>query len=122
MKIKASAEDYLESILILTRQLGRVRSVDLAAYMNFSKPSVSIIVKKFRESGYITIEDERYLTLTPKGEEIAKRIHQRHTLLIKILTSIGVSEKTAKEDACKIEHNISDETFNCIRNYYESQQ
>jgi len=120
MEIKASAEDYLEAIWVLTEQIGKVRATDLAAHMGFAKPTISIIVKKFRDNGYITIEDERYITLTEKGSEIAKRIHERHTLLSKVLMAIGVSEKQAFEDACKIEHAISDETFEYIQRYYES--
>ena len=119
MKIQASAEDYLEAIWVLTQKLGRVRSIDLATHMNYSKPTISVIVKKFREGGYITIQDERYLTLTDKGKEIAVRIHDRHTLLSQVLMAIGVSETQAYEDACKIEHAISEETFDCIKRYYE---
>ena len=118
MKIQASAEDYLEAIWVLTQKLGRVRSIDLATHMGYSKPTISVIVKKFREGGYLTIQDERYLTLTDKGKEIATRIHDRHTLLTQVLIAIGVNEKQAYEDACKIEHAISEETFGCVKRYY----
>ncbi|MCL2365342.1 MAG: metal-dependent transcriptional regulator [Defluviitaleaceae bacterium] len=118
MKIQASAEDYLEAIWVLTQKLGRVRSIDLATHMNYSKPTISVIVKKFREGGYITIQDERYLVLTDKGKEIATRIHDRHTLLSQVLMAIGVNKKQAYEDACKIEHVISEETFGCVKQYY----
>ena len=121
MKIQASAEDYLEAIWVLTQNEQKVRATDLAAHMGFAKPTISIIVKKFKDNGYITIEDERYITLTEKGAEIAIRIHERHTILSKILMAIGVDEDIAYADACKIEHNISETTFECIKNFYEQQ-
>ncbi|MCL2202420.1 MAG: metal-dependent transcriptional regulator [Defluviitaleaceae bacterium] len=119
MKIQASAEDYLEAIWILSQKLGKVRSKDLVAHMNYAKPTISIIVKKFKDNGYITIEDERYITLTEKGAEIAQRIHQRHVLLSQVLIALGVNEKQAYEDACKIEHAISEESYTCIKAHFE---
>ena len=119
MKIQASAEDYLEAILVLSKQIGKVRSVDLAKHMGFSKPTISIAVKQFRDNGYITIDSERNLHLTEKGAEIAQDIHEMHTLLSNVLIALGVSEETALADACKIEHTISSETFECIKNAYE---
>ena len=119
MKIQASAEDYLEAILVLEQQLGRVRSVDVANHMNFAKPTISIIMRQFRDNGYVTFDHERNIHLTEKGLEIAKRIHERHTLLANVLIAIGVDEKTAYEDACKIEHNLSEVTFKCIKEFYE---
>jgi Mn-dependent DtxR family transcriptional regulator len=119
MKIKASAEDYLEAIWVLTERHGKVRSTDLAAHMGFSKPTISIIVRKFRDNGYLTFDDDRNIHLTRKGAEIARRIHERHSLLTKVLVAVGVTEKQAYEDACKIEHAISDETYGYIKSYYE---
>ncbi|MCL2187799.1 MAG: metal-dependent transcriptional regulator [Defluviitaleaceae bacterium] len=119
MKIQASAEDYLEAIWVLTQNGAKARATDLAAHMGFAKPTISIIVKKFKDNGYLTIEDERYITLTEKGAEIAKRVHQRHTLLSQVLMAIGVSEKQAYEDACKLEHAISEETFECIQRFFK---
>jgi Mn-dependent DtxR family transcriptional regulator len=119
MEIKSSAEDYLEAIWVLTEKHGRVRSTDLASHMSFSKPTISIIMKKFRDNGYITYDGDRYIRLTEKGAEIARRIHRRHTLLSQVLMAIGVNEKQAYEDACRIEHAISDESFDCIKEYYE---
>lgn len=119
MKIKASAEDYLETILVLTNKLGKVRAIDIAAHMGFSKPTISIQMKQFRENGYITEDATRHISLTEKGMEIALQIHERHTLISNILISIGVDQETAYADACKIEHNLSDQTFNCLKNYYE---
>jgi len=119
MKIQASAEDYLESILILTRKKGKVRSVDIAQHMSFSKPTVSIIMKQFRENGYITIDADRNIALTQKGEEIATRTYERHMLFAQFLMGIGVSEETAYADACKIEHSISEESFERFKEFYE---
>ncbi|MCL2372250.1 MAG: metal-dependent transcriptional regulator [Defluviitaleaceae bacterium] len=119
MVIRASAEDYLESILVLREKLGKVKSVDVAKFMGFTKPTISIQMKQFRDNGYIIFDDKRYIYLTEKGEEIARRIHDRHQLLIKILMAIGVSEQQAYIDACKVEHNISEETFECIKAAFE---
>ena len=121
MKIQASAEDYLEAILVLGRKNGKVRSVDIANHMNFAKPTISIIMKQFRDNGYVTFDSDRNIHLTEKGAEIAIRIHERHTILSKILMAIGVDENIAYADACKIEHNISETTFECIKNFYEQQ-
>jgi len=119
MKIKASAEDYLEAILVLTRKNGRVRSVDIAHHMQFARPTISIIMKQFRDNGYVTFDEERCIHLTDKGAEIANRIHERHTLLSNVLMAIGVDSETAFNDACKIEHNLSETTFECIKAFYE---
>jgi len=119
MVIKASAEDYLEAILVLTQKHGKVKSIDIVKHMNFAKPTISIQMKQFRDNGYITIDENKYIHLTEKGGEIARLIHERHTILSKILIAIGVDEKEAFEDACKIEHSISNETFECIKAFYE---
>ena len=119
MKIQASAEDYLETILILGKENGRVRAVDIAHHMNFSKPTVSIIMKQFKENGYVEIGADRYIQLTEKGAKIAKRTYERHLLITKVLVAIGVDKETALADACKIEHNLSDTSFECIKNFYE---
>jgi len=115
MEIRASAEDYLETILVLKQKNGKVRSIDIANHMHFAKPTISIKMKQFRDNGYITIDGEKCIHLTEKGNEIANRIHERHTILTKVLIAIGVGEQQAYDDACKIEHNISDETFDCIK-------
>jgi len=119
MKIQASAEDYLEAILVLTKQNGKVRAIDIANHMGFSKPTISIIMKQFRSNGYITLDGDRNIHLTEKGAEIAIGIHERHTVLSSVLIAIGVDEETAFADACKIEHNISEKTFACIKAFYE---
>lgn len=111
MNIYKSAEDYLETILMLRDAHGAVRSIDIVHELGFSKPSVSIAMKRLRENGYIEMDAEGYLTLLPPGEEIARRIYSRHTVLTQFLTQLGVSPEVAAEDACRIEHDISDETF-----------
>ena len=121
MKIKESAENYLETILILKQKLGNVRSIDIANELNFSKPSISVAMKHFREEGLITIDENGFILLTERGFAIANRVYNRHTLLTKALVAIGVSEETAKEDACRIEHDISDETFQKLKEFYEKQ-
>jgi Mn-dependent DtxR family transcriptional regulator len=120
MVLHESTEDYLEKILMLTQRNGQVRSIDIATEMGFSKPSISIAMKKLRESGYIEMSDVGLITLTKAGSEVAHRIYQRHQLLTDILTAIGVSEEEAMEEACKIEHDISEETYRKLRSYYES--
>lgn len=119
MKIQESAENYLETILILKQKLGNVRSIDIANELNYTKPSISVAMKHFREDGYISIDENGYISLTQSGLAIAERVYTRHTLLTKALIHIGVSEETAKEDACRIEHDISDETFEKLREFCE---
>ena len=117
MKIYQSAEDYLESILILRERQGVVRSIDIVHELEFSKPSVSVAMKRLRENGYIEMSSDGYITLLPPGEEIAQRIYRRHKLLTQFLTSLGVNADTAAADACKIEHDLSDESFEKIQAY-----
>ena len=117
MSIYESAENYLEAILTLKNKLGTVRSIDIANELEVSKPSVSIAMKKLREGGYIEMDPEGLITLLPSGMEIALRIYERHRLLTRLFIRLGVSEKTAAEDACKIEHIISDESMEMIKKY-----
>ena len=114
MKIHKSAEDYLEKILMLSEEKGYVRSVDIASGLSVSKPSVSVAMKHLREDGYITMDKDNYIALTDSGMEIARRIYDRHKALTEILVRIGVSAETAQEDACKVEHDISTETYDAI--------
>lgn len=114
MQIRESAEMYLETILILSKK-GDVRSIDIARRMNFSRPSVSVTVHNLAKENYIKINENGTISLEPAGREIAERIYERHTVLTELLVAIGVSEKTAEDDACKIEHTLSIETFNCIK-------
>lgn len=120
MTIHESAEDYLEMILMLCKQNGAARSVEIAARLGVTKPSVSFAMKKLRENGYILMGDDNRITLTESGEAIACRVLERHTVLTTLLTHLGVSEEAARTDACKMEHDLSDETFEAIRRYVES--
>lgn len=117
MGLQESGEMYLETILILSHKLGSVRSIDVGEYMGFSKPSVSRAMSILKSGGFVITDESGHLLLTDAGLEIAQKIYERHTLLTKLLVKIGVSEKTAAEDACKIEHDISDETFKAIKNH-----
>ena len=118
MKIQESAENYLETILILSEKKAHVRSIDIATELNFSKPSVSIAMKNLRENGYIIMKPDGYITVTEKGRAIADTIYERHQVISKMLMMLGVSEQTATEDACRIEHVISPESFEAIKNHF----
>lgn len=117
MKIQESAENYLETILIITERKGEVRSVDIVNELGFSKPSVSVAMKNLRENGYISMDSKGYIELTPIGKSIAVTMYERHKLFTEWLMALGVSESTAKEDACRMEHVISAETFDCIKKH-----
>lgn len=115
MKIHQSAEDYLETILKLKEQLGIVRSIDIDNELGYSKPSVSVAMKRLRENGYLEMDKEGYITLKPSGLEIAQRIYERHRVLRCLLLDLGVDEQTAAADACKIEHALSEQSFEKIK-------
>ena len=115
MRIHKSAEDYLEMILRLTEEKSYARSVDIATGLGVSKPSVSVAMKQLREGGYILMDKDNYISLTDSGMEIAQRIYERHKVLTKILVMIGVDPEIAQEDACKVEHDISAQTFDAIK-------
>ncbi len=117
MKIQESAENYLETILILSRRQGMVRSIDIAAELSFSKPSVSVAMKNLRENGYIQVDGDGFITLTEAGLAIAEMIYERHSLLSNWLTALGVDPQIAVEDACRIEHVISPESFEAIKRH-----
>jgi len=117
MKIMKSAEDYLEAMLMMQERHGYIRSIDIAAELRVSKPSVSYAVKRLRENGYIQMAGDGHITLNPSGLEIAERIYERHKVLTRVLMSIGVSEATAREDACKLEHDLSVESFEAIKRH-----
>lgn len=117
MKIRKSAEDYLEMILMLREQKGIVRSIDISTALSVTKPSVSFAMKQLRENGYILMDENNFITLTESGQEIAQRIYDRHQTLTRLLIRLGVSPAQAREDACKIEHDISSETFEAIRKH-----
>ena len=115
MKIKESAENYLETILILEKKLAKVRAIDIANELSYSKPSVSVAMKNLKNNGYIEISDDGSIKLSQKGLEIAEKMYERHTLLSNWLVSLGVPGNIASEDACRIEHVISNESFEAIK-------
>lgn len=119
MEIHKSAEDYLETILKLQQQQGQVRSIDIVGELHYSKPSVSVAMKKLRESGHVKMDENGLLTLTEQGEAVARRILDRHRVLSRMLETMGVDEETAAAEACEIEHCISDSTFDKIKAYFE---
>ena len=117
MQIHESAEDYLESVLILKNRLGNVRSIDIVNYFDYSKPSISVAMKNLRENGYISIDPDGGIYLEESGRKIAEKIYERHTLLSDWLTRLGVPRDIATEDACRIEHVISEESFSAIKGH-----
>ena len=118
MSLYESGEDYLEAILMVSERKDEVHAKDIVDELGFSKPSVSIALKKLKEQGYLTIDEMNHLHLTEKGLEIATNIYERHRILTLILESIGVSKQTAEDDACKIEHDLSEESWMQIKKYY----
>ena len=114
MRIHKASEDYLEAMLMMQEKHGYIRSIDVAEQLGVTKPSVSYATKRLREAGYITMDGENYITLTDSGMEIARRMYERHKLLTEFFVHLGVDENTAREDACKVEHDISERTFDAI--------
>lgn len=121
MKLHASGEDYLEAVLMLQKQKGEsaVRSIDLARHMGFSKPSISHAVGVLRDGGFLTVDKDGFLHLTEEGREIAEKIYERHQFFTEQLIAAGVNETTAEQDACRIEHAISDESFLKLQKYFK---
>ena len=117
MQILKSSEDYLEAMLMMSERHGYIRSIDIAAELGVTKPSVSYATKRLRENGYITMDREGLITLTDKGMSIASRMYERHKVLTELLTWLGVDPKVARTDACKMEHDMSDETFQAIKRH-----
>ena len=117
MRLQESGEMYLETILVLSQRQRYVRSIDVADYMGYSKPSVSRAVSLLKQGEYITVDREGFLYLTEAGREVAEKIYERHTLLTELLISIGVDPETAEADACRVEHDISDETFSKLKEH-----
>ena len=117
MHLQESGEMYLETVYILTQKSDSVRSIDICEYMGYSKPSVSRAIGLLKSGGYITVDGKGYITLTEEGTSVALKMFERHTMLTNFLIRLGVDEKTASEDACKIEHHISEESFNAIKNH-----
>lgn len=119
MRILESSEDYLEAMLMMKEQHGYIRSIDIAAELGVTKPSVSYATKRLRENGYITMDKDGLITLTDKGLEVANRIYDRHKTLTQYFISIGVDEETAREDACKVEHDLSEQTYEALKRHAE---
>ena len=119
MRLLESGEMYLETIYILTKKSPAVRAIDVGEYMGFSKPSVSRALGLLREGGYVTVDADGHLTLTEVGEEVAAKIYERHHLLTELFIRLGVDPEIASEDACKIEHHISDTSFEAIKRYMQ---
>ena len=117
MKIHESAEDYLETILILSKDQPNLHAIDICSYLGYSRPTVSIILKKMKDDGLVTVDNDNHITLTETGKAVAEQIYERHKLLSELLIHIGVSKETALKDACKIEHDISEETFEALKNF-----
>ena len=122
MVIHGSAEDYLESILIVQERLGSVRSIDIVNELGYSKPSVSIAMKKLRENGYISMAADGTITLNDSGLEVASRVYGRHKTLTRLFTLLGVSPEIAAEDACKVEHDLNEETFARIKEFVQKHE
>lgn len=119
MPLHESGEMYLETILVLLRKNGSVRSVDVSGYMGFSKPSVSRAIGLLKQDGYVKVDKDGLIALTPEGRKIAEKIYERHTILTEVLVRLGVDEVTAAADACKMEHDISDATFDAIKKHLQ---
>ena len=119
MKILKSSEDYLEAMLIMKEVHGYIRSIDIAMELGVTKPSVSYATKRLRENGYITMDKDGFIPLTDKGMDIAAHIYERHKVLTRVLIQLGVNPETAREDACKLEHDISDESFDALKRHLE---
>lgn len=117
MSLLESGENYLEAILILSHKMTEIHAIDIVNYLGYSKPSVSIMLKKLKDGSYILIDENSHIHLTQKGKTIANKIYERHTILTDFFISIGVSDEIAEIDACKIEHDISDETFSAIKKF-----
>lgn len=122
MRIKESGENYLEAILMIKKEKGFVRSIDVANELGVTKPSVSVAMKHFREEEYITIDGEGNISLTEKGLAIANRVFERHEVIAKVLIALGVDEETAYEDSCKIEHDISQQSFERLKDFLSRQE
>ena len=118
MKMQESAQDYLESILILSQKKEHVRATDICNYFGYARATVSVFLKQLKENGYVTVSEHNHIYLTDAGREVAEQMYERHQFFTEFLVKIGVSEETAKKDACRIEHYVSQETFDAIKAYF----
>ena len=120
MAVSEAIENYLETIYILSRQQSEVHAIDICSYLSYSRPTVSIVLRQMREHGLVTVNEENHIFLTEEGLKIARHMYERHELLTNMLVMLGVSRETAQHDACKIEHDLSDETFDAIKRHMEA--
>ena len=118
MAVTEAVENYLETIYILSLQKSEIHAIDICNHLNYSRPTVSIVLRQLKNNGYVIVNDDNHIYLSESGLEIAKRIYERHVILTKLLMGLGVSDKLAQEDACKIEHDLSDETFEAIKRHF----
>ena len=118
MRITEATENYMEAILVLNQRLGSVRAVDIANYLGFSKPTISQYMKQYVQQGLVEIGGDGHIKLTDEGRRVAESTLEKHRIISAIFMALGVSEEVALEDACKVEHDLSDETFNCMKDYY----
>lgn len=117
MAITEAVENYLETILILSKQQPDVHAIDICSYLGYSRPTVSIVLKKMKDDGLVLVDENNHITLTEEGRSVAEHVYDRHTVISEFFMLLGVGRDTAAEDACKIEHDISDETFECLRKH-----
>jgi Mn-dependent DtxR family transcriptional regulator len=118
MKIREAAENYLEAILMISQKKSAVRAADICSFFGYSRPTVSAVIKQFKENGYIDVDHDNLITLTKKGLEIAEEMYERHNVIAEVFMAIGVDEETAHEDSCRVEHCISEKTFERIKEHY----
>ena len=121
MAVSEAIENYLETIYILSREKNEIHAVDICAYLSYSRPTVSIVLRQMKEQGLVVVNENNHIYLTQEGERIARRVYERHEMLTRLFMSYGVSKETALRDACKIEHDLSDETFEALKRHVESE-
>ena len=122
MAVSEAIENYLETIYILSQQQNEVHAIDVCSYLSYSRPTVSIVLRQMRENGLVNVDEDNHIHLTEEGKRIATHIYERHTILSPLFRSLGVSKEPALHDACKIEHDLSDETFEAIKKHYQAHQ
>ena len=122
MAVSEAIENYLETIHILAQEKSEIHAVDICSYLSYSRPTVSIVLRQMKEQGLVIVNEDNHIYLTDEGERIARRMHERHELLTRLFMSYGVSKETAMRDACKIEHDLSDETFEALKRHIESEE
>ena len=122
MAVSEAIENYLETIFILSKEKSEIHAVDICAYLSYSRPTVSIVLRQMKEQGLVTVDESNHIFLTEEGSRIAQRMHERHELLTRLFMSYGVSRETALHDACKIEHDLSDETFEALKRHITSEE